>query len=643
MASDEAGAVSRLHDGLSLHEGQIVVVVRLERAPHYNYAPGVVVRRVDDDGRLGVELLHGRRQTLSIRRSNLLRADHEEDRVAILTQAVWERQLELRVARNYLLDRLRGEEGLALHIASFFPARQTMALTTGFAMGCIVPTWSCATLSTAGRLHWRPIHEQRDGRQAVFGASRVRDGLVRIDCAVVDIGSGRFVVAGGCDDHPSRARAFFKSAFIYDALTHAATPLPDMPCARHGCGGALVEGRVYVVGGGYADMRGAGTVCSVLDLTTHTWSPLPSAEFDEETLVRLSRQLELEEMLVDEVLRRRRNKAHLAAMQKLQVLQRPIAFVPVGSVASRLVCFVGGLALAFNPADPEAGWQLGTNYEASHALNLGFNAQACTEWAGHLIISAGRGSGAGGSNTDGLSKGCGVAAFTFVEQSPDQEEPWRRDYRRCAFQIRDQGPSGRRPEVGEDVLKAMLEVQAAMEVVAVGAEDEHDTPREHAITENALHTALRACRPSWACGRWKYLGLASASARVGAGLAVIHDQLFISGGVDENTGFDGTIARWTGTVEDLLVSTPGGGAKRRVRLGVKLDYHKKPISGGPIDSDDEEFPTGMYGSTFVEKCVRPWVAVSGLELPTAMHAHSAIAVPWLPSMLMGAVSGVESE
>jgi hypothetical protein len=130
---------------------------------------------------------------------------------------------------------------------------------------------------------------------------------------------------------------------------------------------------------------------------------------------------------------------------------------------------------------------------------------------------------------------------------------------------------------------------------------------------------------------------------VGAGLAVIHDQLFISGGVDENTGFDGTIARWTGTVEDLLGSVQGGGAKRRVRLGVKLDYHKKPISGGPIDSDDEEFPTGMYGSTFVEKCVRPWVAVSGLELPTAMHAHSAIAVPWLPSMLMGAVSGVESE
>ena len=636
-AVDEAGAVSRLHDVLSLHEGQIVVVVRLERAPHYNYAPGVVVRRVDDDGRLGVELLHSGRQTLSIRRSNLLRADHEEDRAAILTQAVWERQLELRVARNFLLDRLRGEEGLALHIASFFPARQTMALTTGFAMGRIVPTWSCATLSTAGRLHWRPIHEQRDGRQAVFGASHVRDGLVRIDCAVVDIGSGRFVVAGGCDDHPSRARTFFKSAFIYDALTHAATPLPDMPCARHGCGGALVDGKVYVVGGGYADMRGAGTVCSVLDLATHTWAPLPSAEFDEETLARLSRQLELEEMLVDEVLRRSRIKAHLAAMHKLQVLQRPIAFVPVGSVEGRLVCFVGGLMLVFNPADPEAGWQLGTNYEASHALSLGFNAQACTEWAGHLIISAGRGSGAGGGSTGGQSNGCGVAAFTFVEQCPDQEEPWRRDYRRCA---RDQAPSSRRPEVGpevgEDVLKAMLEVQAAMEVVAVVAEDEHDTPREHAITEDALHTALSAFRPSWACGRWKYLGEASASARVGAGLAVIHDQLFISGGVDEDTGFDGTIARWTGTVEDLLVSVPGGGAKRRVRLDAKLDDIKK------LDSDDEDFPTGMYGSTAIEKCVRPWVAVSGLELPTAMHAHSAIAVPWLPSMLMGAVSGVES-
>ena len=32
----------------------------------------------------------------------------------------------------------------------------------------------------------------------------------------------------------------------------------------------------------------------------------------------------------------------------------------------------------------------------------------------------------------------------------------------------------------------------------------------------------------------------------------------------------------------------------------------------------------------VRACIRPWVAVQGLEMPTAMHAHAAIAVPWLP-------------
>ena len=35
-------------------------------------------------------------------------------------------------------------------------------------------------------------------------------------------------------------------------------------------------------------------------------------------------------------------------------------------------------------------------------------------------------------------------------------------------------------------------------------------------------------------------------------------------------------------------------------------------------------------SVSVRRCIRPWVTVEGLEMTTAMHAHAAIAVPWLP-------------
>ena len=147
-----------------------------------------------------------------------------------------------------------------------------MALTTGFAMGRIIREWSMATLD-GGQLRWQPIHA--DDTTAVHGADAVRDGIVRIDCAVIDIGLGNFLVAGGCDDHPSRCLSFFRSAFVYDSLTHSVSPLPDMPCVRHGCGGAFIDGKAYVVGGEYADPGGAGkTLVSVFDFTSRAWTPL---------------------------------------------------------------------------------------------------------------------------------------------------------------------------------------------------------------------------------------------------------------------------------------------------------------------------------------------------------------------------------
>ena len=51
-----------------------------------------------------MRLLHGDRKQLSCRRRNLLRAAHPEDRARLLTLVVWERQLELRVARSFLLQ-----------------------------------------------------------------------------------------------------------------------------------------------------------------------------------------------------------------------------------------------------------------------------------------------------------------------------------------------------------------------------------------------------------------------------------------------------------------------------------------------------------------------------------------------------------
>ena len=198
---------------LAVVENDIVVVVGLQAdaAQPYNFCPGTIVQSGSDNGRIGVRLLH-QDKLLSCRRRNLLRAAHPADRDMLMTRIVWERQLELRVVRNFLLEQLEGEEGLVLHIASFFPPRMTMALTTGFAMGRIVPTWSCAALSSSGRLQWQPIHA--DAGRRVHGSERVADGIIRIDCAVVDIGRGSFVVAGGCADHPSRASRFFRSAFI---------------------------------------------------------------------------------------------------------------------------------------------------------------------------------------------------------------------------------------------------------------------------------------------------------------------------------------------------------------------------------------------------------------------------------------------
>lgn len=229
-----ADLLSQKVSSLALAAHEIVVIVGLRQSSHLNYRPALLLSpSPEPDGRLRVQCLCDQ-QSFKVRRRNLLRASHPEERADLLSRIVWERQLELRVARSFLLESLRGEEGLALQIASHFPPRQTMALTTGFAMGKIVPDWSCAVIRQ-GKLCWQPIHGPKS---RVYQKESVSDGIVRIDCAVVDIGSGCFLVAGGCNDHPSRAQHFFCSA---SRAPPPSTPDPEpshsllLVCSRHLC------------------------------------------------------------------------------------------------------------------------------------------------------------------------------------------------------------------------------------------------------------------------------------------------------------------------------------------------------------------------------------------------------------------------
>ena len=91
---------------------------------------------------------------------------------------------------------------------------------------------------------------------------------------------------------------------------------------------------------------------------------------------------------------------------------------------------------------------------------------------------------------------------------------------------------------------------------------------------------------------------------MGCGLAVVHDRLYVSGGVDERVGFDSTVARWDGH----LPHADGRASDGR---------HK--AASAQAASRDEALDYSQ-----------PWTHVDGLDLQTAMHAHSALTVPMLP-------------
>ena len=93
------------------YSSDIVVIVGLESAAQYNYRAAEVVEPSADDPpaaeRIPVQLIHGNNKRLSIRRRNLLRASHDEDRAALLTRVVLLKQQELRVCRKRQKGRQR--------------------------------------------------------------------------------------------------------------------------------------------------------------------------------------------------------------------------------------------------------------------------------------------------------------------------------------------------------------------------------------------------------------------------------------------------------------------------------------------------------------------------------------------------------
>ena len=509
----------------ALAPGDVVMVMGLESRRDYNYQAAVVLdEEATAEGRLAVRLLHRRRREagprtqLSVRRRHLRLLDMPgssegarrrrgalaescaADRAAVLTRVVWERQLELRVAAPFLRRALQDEDGggLCQNIASFFEPRATLALTTGFANGRVVPDWSCVKPTSGGGggggggFEWRPVHD--GGAQQVWGAAGVKDGIVRIDCAVVDIGLGRFVIAGGCADHPQRVRGrFFRSAFVYDAMAHAVAPLPDMPHARHGCGGACLDLRgvrdgglyVFVFGGEYVNgVMPLSSQCHYLDLKDETWHAL-------------------------------------TAQGAVDTGGQMVAFVPVAAAGGRLVAIVNGQLWALDPLRV-GGWQWRRCLPDAPA-SLGTSAQACVAWGNeHLVVSQGRGyDDDDGDAGDGSRPACHVHAVTFCHP------PGMFGYGRGT-------PSGLTTPSGAT------------------------TPGRR-MPPGSLQTL------EWV--RWTDLGpvdsAAAPSGRVGGDLAVVHDRLYICGGVDEQHGrFDDTVARWDGARAALQTSAPAFNPER---------------------------------------------------------------------------------
>jgi len=70
----------------------------------------------------------------------------------------------------------------------------------------------------------------------------------RIDAANIDLGYGRFLLAGGIDDHVLRQGGKLDTVQVFDSLTNTWHAAPSLLKKRQGCCGALLDGYIYVLG-----------------------------------------------------------------------------------------------------------------------------------------------------------------------------------------------------------------------------------------------------------------------------------------------------------------------------------------------------------------------------------------------------------
>lgn len=116
------------------------------------------------------------------------------------------------------------------------------------------------------------------------------------------------------------------------------------------------------------------------------------------------------------------------------------------------------------------------------------------------------------------------------------------------------------------------------------------------------------------------------SGRIGCGLCVVHDRLYVSGGVDEITGkFDASVACWSGERHELFTG-PQHKQAAQSHAG-----QPPPQSGQPASGQGSSRAMDAATGTWVHMECRPWRTLPELEMPLPMHAHSAITVPMLPA------------
>jgi len=211
--------------------GSSVLVSGLVTRQELNGRFGVLEAYDVDKARWHVRLVGGAREGICVLPQNLCCADSLDGRAKFLGQRV--------LAQNKLLARVLGrlvdgDPGLALCIASFLPPRDALLV---------------CSLSTTAQL-WLYRHRAR--------CWHVHDCMSpRKDYGACALPGGCVLIAGGDDenfDAETDCNVSPHSVELVDVLTGRSKPLASLNCARRGCAVAMCKSKVYVCGGGQAEL-----------------------------------------------------------------------------------------------------------------------------------------------------------------------------------------------------------------------------------------------------------------------------------------------------------------------------------------------------------------------------------------------------